>query len=54
MIDLADRIENTIYDILAGNISLKDGIRKIRRMVLKMTPNQWRGRSSVKTACNRL
>ena len=27
MIDLADRIENIIYDILCGNVSLKLGSR---------------------------
>jgi len=32
IIDLADRIENTIYDILCGNETLKSGIKKIRQL----------------------
>jgi hypothetical protein len=31
-IDLADKIENLVYDILCGNISLRLGIRAIRQL----------------------
>ena len=36
MVELDDTIENAVYDIMCGNISLKEGIRKIRRWLKKL------------------
>lgn len=32
-LSIADRIENTVYDLLCHNIDLKTAIRRIRKMV---------------------
>ena len=33
VVNAADKVENLVYDIIAENISLRDGIKKVRRIM---------------------